>query len=150
MFEFDVKWSAIAQAEEVTYTRYADDLYFSTNQPNVLQGILDRLREYVTTGGVPTLRINDRKTAFSSRKRRRLAAGLVLTSDKKISIGRHNKRMIKALVNQLKNGRLEAVRLDHLRGWIAYLHSVEPSFVIALQRKYELDFDDAQTWRFDA
>jgi RNA-directed DNA polymerase len=149
MFEFDVAWSGIAQAEEVTYTRYADDLYFSTNQPNVLQGILGSLRESVNAGGVPTLRINDRKTAFSSRKRRRLAAGLVLTSDRKISIGRVKKRRLKALVNNLKHKQLEPEQIAHLRGWIAYLRSVEPTFVLALQRKYELDFSADPTWEMD-
>ena len=146
MFESDVAWSGIAQAEEVTYTRYADDLYFSTNQPNVLQRILDSLRKSVNAGGVPTLRINDRKTAFSSRKRRRLAAGLVLTSDRKISIGRNKKRMLKALVNKLKHKELEPERVAHLRGWIAYLRSVEPTFVTALQKKYDLDFKANGTW----
>ncbi|MDX6497057.1 MAG: hypothetical protein QOG23_317 [Blastocatellia bacterium] len=146
MFEFDVEWSGIAQAEEVTYTRYADDLYFSTNQPNVLQGILGSLRESLNVGRGPTLRINDRKTAFSSRKRRRLAAGLVLTSDRKISIGRDKKRMLKALVNKLKNKELEPERVAYLRGWIAYLRSVEPIFVTALQEKYDLDFKANATW----
>jgi RNA-directed DNA polymerase len=148
MFEFDVTWSGIAQAEGVAYTRYADDLYFSTNRPNVLQGVLESLRESVNAGGVPTLRINDRKTAFSSRKRRRLAAGLVLTSDRKISIGRHKKRVLKSLVNRLKHKDLQPEQLAHLRGWIAYLRSVEPTFVLALQRKYDLDFDANLTWEF--
>ncbi len=146
MFEFDVEWAGIAQAEEVIYTRYADDLYFSTNQPNVLQGMMGSLRESLNVGRGPTLRINDRKTAFSSRKRRRLAAGLVLTSDRKISIGRDKKRMLKALVNKLKNKELEPERLTHLRGWIAYLRSVEPTFVTALQKKYGLDFEAEATW----
>jgi len=146
MFEFDVEWSRIAQAEEVTYTRYADDLYFSTNQPNVLQGILGSVRESLNVGRGPTLRINDRKTAFSSRKRRRLAAGLVLTSDRKISIGRHKKRMLKALVNKLKHKELGPERVAHLRGWIAYLRSVEPTFVTALEKKYHLEFRADATW----
>jgi RNA-directed DNA polymerase len=146
MFDFDVAWSAVAEAEKVAYTRYADDLYFSTNRPNVLQGILDRLRESANAGGVPVLRINDRKTAFSSRKRRRLAAGLVLTSDRKISIGRHKKRMLKALVNKLKHQELEPDQIAHLRGWISYMRSVEPDFVLSLQNKYDLDFNLDGTW----
>jgi hypothetical protein len=147
MFEFDVAWSAMAHAEEVTYTRYADDLYFSTNQPHVLDNILARLRESLNAGGAPTLRINDRKTAFSSRKRRRLAAGLVLTSDRKISIGRHKKRVLKSLVYKLKNKELQSEQVVHLRGWIAYLHSVEPAFVESLEKKYELDFAANLTWQ---
>ena len=146
MFEFDRVWWQRAQALEATYTRYADDLYFSTNRPNVLEGILDSLRQYLNSSGGPILRINDRKTAFSSRKRRRLAAGLVLTSDRKISIGRHKKRLLKSLVNKLKHNELQPEQLAHLRGWIAYLRSVEPVFVLALQRKYNLNFDDNLTW----
>lgn len=146
MFEFDEIWSRNAQAIEVTYTRYADDLYFSTNRPNVLQEMLEMLREYLHAERRPLLRINDKKTAFSSRKHRRLAAGLVLTSDRKISIGRDKKRMLRAFVNRLKHSDLPPEEVHQLRGWIAYLHSVEPTFVTTLEQKYDLDFKDNLTW----
>lgn len=147
MFEFDGIWAQRSQALEVTYTRYADDLYFSTDRPNVLEGILDSIRRYLFETHAPTLRINDKKTAFSSRKRRRLVAGLVLTSDRKISIGRGKKRLLKSLVNKLKHNELPADQFSHLMGWIAYLRSVEPVFVLALQKKYNLDFDASTTWK---
>ena len=146
MFEFDVRWSEMARTEDVTYSRYADDLYFSTNRPNVLESVLERLRESLRAQRAPTLTINDRKTSFSSRKRRRLAAGLVLTSDRKISIGRKKKRRLKALVNNLKRRQLPMEQMAHLRGWIAYLGSVEPAFVTALEKKYDLDFKSNITW----
>jgi len=146
MFRFDEFWSRRAQALEVTYTRYADDLYFSTNRPNVLRDILNMLGEYLNAEASPRLRINEAKTAFSSRKRRRLAAGLVLTPDRKISIGRHKKRFLKSLVWKLKRQELQPAQVASLRGWISYLRSVEPSFVASLQRKYALDFDSGSTW----
>ena len=130
MFEFDDLWSRRARAFGITYTRYADDLYFSTNRPKILQELLiERLRQYSRTPRQPTLKINDNKTAFSSRKRRRLAAGLVLTSDRKISIGRQRKRVIKAQVFQFKNGALAPEQIASLRGWISYIRSVEPTFI---------------------
>ncbi|HXI24803.1 MAG TPA: retron St85 family RNA-directed DNA polymerase [Pyrinomonadaceae bacterium] len=146
MFEFDEAWSNRARDLEVAYTRYADDLYFSTNQPNVLREVLDGIRKDLSARQSPALRINDKKTSFSSRKRRRISAGLVLTSDRKISIGRQKKRMLKALVNQLRNKQLEPEQIAHLRGWIAYMRSIEPAFVLALARKYDLDFDSHLTW----
>lgn len=146
MFTFDEIWSRRAQELEVIYTRYADDLYFSTNRPNVLQEILNGLREFLNARGRPTLRINENKTAFSSRKRRRLVAGLILTSDRKISIGRHKKRILKSLVNKLRRKELKSDEVASLRGWISYLRSVEPVFVRAMQRKYDLDFDAISTW----
>jgi RNA-directed DNA polymerase len=147
MFGFDESWSRRIATLDVAYTRYADDLYFSTNRPNILQGILQDLREHLRGGGPPALSINEDKTAFSSRKRRRLAAGLVLTSDRRISIGRHKKRVLKSLVWKLKRGELKPDEVASLRGWISYLRSVEPVFVVSLERKYALDFDSGEIWR---
>lgn len=146
MFRFDEDWSRTTRSLEVTYTRYADDLYFSTDRPNVLRDVLRMLGEYLDAEASPRLRINEAKTAFSSRKRRRLAAGLVLTSDRKISIGRHRKRILKSLVWKLKRRELKPDEIASLRGWISYLRSVEPGFLASLQRKYALDFNSANTW----
>ncbi len=147
MYDFDVTWLETAETMGVSYTRYADDLYFSTNRTNVLMGILHGLENYLTVHPAPALKINKRKTAFSSRKYRRLAAGLVLTSDRKISIGRPRKRMLKSLVEKLKHNKLEPEELSNLRGWIAYMRSVEPGFVLSLQEKHGLDFSADATWK---
>lgn len=146
MYQFDLYWAQAAESLEVSYTRYADDLYFSTDRPNVLREILDKLREWLNGEAAPALIINEKKTVFTSRKRRRIAAGLVLTSDKKISIGRHKKRVLKSKVLKLQQQQLTPDEVVSLKGWIAYLRSVEPNFVLALQRKYKLDFDASQTW----
>ncbi|MBZ5523196.1 MAG: retron St85 family RNA-directed DNA polymerase [Acidobacteriia bacterium] len=146
MFKFDETWSRMAQALEVTYSRYADNLYFSTNRPDTLREILGRLRESLNEVGHPALKINEDKTIFSSRKRRRLAAGLVLTSDRKISIGREKKRWIKSLVNRFKYKQLKPEEVASLRGWISYLRSIEPTFVLSLERKYGLDLAANSTW----
>jgi hypothetical protein len=134
MFPLDQTWSDQAKELEVTYTRYADDLYFSTNRPNVLNEILTTIRRELNANKAPKLTINEKKTALSSRKYRRLVAGLVLTSDRKISIGRDKKRRLSAFVNKLKRRQLQAQDVQKLRGWIAYVRSVEPMFVKALQR----------------
>ncbi len=146
MFDFDATWWRNAETSGVRYTRYADDLYFSTNEPNVLRELLQQLRDYLNRGERPNLRINEAKTAFSSRKWRKLVTGLVLTSDRKLSLGRHKKRMLKALVWKLKNHELSKLEAESLRGWISYIRAVEPDFVVRLQRKYDLDFSANATW----
>jgi RNA-directed DNA polymerase len=113
----------------------------------VLSDILQNLREELESGGAPILKINEKKTSFSSRKYRRLATGLVLTPERKVSIGRHKKRMLKSLINSLKYKKLEPSQLAQLRAWIAYVRFIEPEFVAALERKHQLDFDREPTWK---
>jgi hypothetical protein len=47
---------------------------------------------------------------------------------------------------KLKVNQLETVEIARLRGWISYLHSIEPAYVRALERKYQLDFNANSTW----
>lgn len=143
MYEFDDRWSRETKAIDVRYSRYADDLYFSTNSRGVLSGVLDRLREDLHGRSSPTLRINDAKTVFTSRKRKRLITGLVLTADKKISLGRHCKRRIRSLVHKNKTAGLSDEQRGYLRGFMAYAHSVEPEFVESMRKKYGSDVIDS-------
>lgn len=136
MYEFDDSWSKETEVIDVRYSRYADDLYFSTNDRGVLSGVLDRLRTDLHRRSSPALRINDAKTVFTSRKRKRLITGLVLTAAKKISLGRHCKRRIRSLVYKNKTAGLSGEQRGYLRGFIAYAHSVEPEFVESMRKKY--------------
>ncbi len=86
MYDFDDYWYGESEAINVRYSRYADDLYFSTDQPRVLSGVLDRVRTDLGPRLSPKLTINDTKTVFTSRKRRRLITGLILTADKRVSL----------------------------------------------------------------
>ena len=136
MFEFDEYWSVRCNENDIVYTRYSDDLYFSTNKANVLKDTLRELRRDLALRTSPKLHVNDKKTVFTSRKRMRLVTGLILTSDKRLSLGRKRKRWIKSLVFEYINGRLAQEKLAYLQGIIAYARSVEPRFVGSLSRKY--------------
>ena len=141
MFDFDQYWSKRCSEMNVTYTRYADDSYFSTRNPNVLSDLLKSVEAYLSNQPFPKLRINHEKTVFTSRKRLRKVTGLVLTSDRKISIGRHQKRILKSMVLKLIKKELNHVQTALLQGWIAYVRSVEPAFIVSMQRKYSIDFE---------
>lgn len=139
MFRLDEYWARECSTIGVTYSRYADDLYFSTNSPNVLSDLLSNLRVYLSQQSSPKLQINEKKTVFTSRKRRRVATGLVLTSDRGISIGRERKRILKGMVFQFLHERLDPAKIQELRGWVAYTRSVEPAFVASIERKYDVN-----------
>lgn len=136
MFELDARWSDAAKAARAVYSRYADDLYFSTDEPDTLAGILAGVREDLRQRATPSLRINEAKTVFSSRKRRRLVTGLVLSSQGRVSLGRAKKRRIRALLFRHSLGQASPTDVAYLRGFIAYALSVEPAFVETLRRRY--------------
>ena len=88
MYEFDAHWAQRARQSGIVYSRYADDLYFSTNTPNILAGTLEDIRAFVAQQQSPLLSINDKKSVYTSRKRHRMVTGLVLTPDRRVSLGR--------------------------------------------------------------
>jgi RNA-directed DNA polymerase len=117
----------------------ATHLYFSTDRRNVLSAILDEVRDDLAQRRSPRLSVNDAKTAFTSRKRRRLVTGLVLASDRKVSLGRDIKRRIKSMVFRNGLAKPDPDEIARLRGLLAYVRSVEPRFVATLQRKFGSD-----------
>ena len=139
MFPFDEYWSTYARQKGIAYSRYADDLYFSTSTPHTLDALLRALKKYLRSQQTPRLRINSRKTVFTSRKHLRKVTGLVLTPDRKISIGRDKKRFLRGMVFKLLSKHLDIKAVKQLEGWVAYVGSVEPTFVSSLERKYSVN-----------
>lgn len=135
MFSADASISGHASSLGVRYTRYADDLFFSTISPNVL-GSLSAEVDRILQAGVLTagLRLNPAKVRHTSRKRTRRVTGLVLTPQGGISIGRDQKRKLSAMIHQF--GSLTTDDKKYLAGWLAYCQSVEPDFVNRLYSKY--------------
>ncbi|MFN7881583.1 MAG: retron St85 family RNA-directed DNA polymerase, partial [bacterium] len=120
----------------VTYTRYADDLAFSTNHPHRLTKLPEMVASILRSAEYPRLKLNDEKTVHTSKKHRRTVTGLTLTPEKVISVGRDKKRLIKALVHRYLLKQLSAEQIANLQGQLAFIHSVEPEFLDRLNSKY--------------
>jgi RNA-directed DNA polymerase len=136
LFRFDEFMSNESTKRNVLYSRYADDIFFSTNTPNILVDIRQIVTHALPAQTSPRLNINDEKTVFTSKKRRRLVTGLVLTSANKLSIGRDKKRELKTLCHQFRIGNLSPEKASYLKGYLSYVRSVEPAFIESLRRKF--------------
>jgi hypothetical protein len=143
MYQFDDAMSHLAERFTCIYSRYADDIVFSTNLPYVLESVLKEVRTYLSVQTSPVLRLNEAKVAFSSKKRRVRITGLVIDCGNQISVGRNMKRKIKALIHRFRMARLDTDEAVYLKGYLSYLNSVEPKFVSALENKYGKDVLDA-------
>lgn len=134
-YDFDKTLSVQTRMFGITYTRYADDLYFSTNEQNILANVRSSVITTLKHHNLP-ITLNDDKSVFTSKKRLRAVTGIILTSDNKLSVGRTRKRMIKTLVFKFKNGHLSKVEQLSLKGQISYIASVEPEFLRSLNKKF--------------
>ena len=139
-FEFDKAIATCCAEMGVTYTRYADDLTFSTNKRGVLRGIEKLVVQKCAQVEYPILRINSDKTVHVSKKYMRRVTGVTLSSEGKCSLGRDRKRLIRAALHRALNNRLSDDEMAKLHGHLAFANDIEPSFVDAMKRKYGENF----------
>lgn len=136
MYFFDEMITEFCIKEDIAYTRYADDITFSTSKKNVLFGVPAKVQSILKDCFGLRLTVNHSKTAFSSKAHNRHVTGLTITNDSKISLGRERKRYIKHLVHQFLLGNLDNETIGYLQGMISFVKHVEPVFLDSLQRKY--------------
>lgn len=136
MFEFDCLINEYCENRGVTYTRYADDLCFSTNHSNILIEVEAKVSQILQQINYPKLRVNERKTVHASMKKRRFITGIIINNEGNISLGRERKREIRAKIHNASLGKLENLELVKLRGLISYANDIEPEFINKLEQKY--------------
>ena len=135
LYDFDIFFDTFSKNKNIIYSRYADDLYFSTSKPNILKDVLGEIEKYLKEYYIK-LSINYEKNIFTSKKRRRTITGLNITSDGKISVGRNKKRYIKSLIFKYMQTNILPEELNYLKGYLSYLYSIEPEYINNLRRKY--------------
>jgi hypothetical protein len=132
----DAAIDVYAKQHEFVYTRYADDLIFSTNRKGESKPFLEGLRAVISSCHNPRPAINELKTMFMSRNAKRVVTGLIINPDGSISIGRDNKRHLRKYLNDFKYGRLDRPKSHYLQGYLAFILDVEPALYDRLCLKY--------------
>lgn len=137
-FEMDALLFLESTKRHVTYSRYADDLFFSTDESDVLKDFEKTVESVIRTIPFPTgLSINSAKTRHASKRGRRQATGLVLQSDGKVGVGRDRKRFVRGLVHHYD--KLTPEQKDSLAGMLSFIQSIDPEFINSLVLKYGPD-----------
>jgi RNA-directed DNA polymerase len=136
LYNFDLSLSAHCVPRGITYTRYADDLAFSTNDSGVLRELEGQVAEICRQIRFPRLVLNETKTVHASKKGLRRITGLVLTNDGVVSIGRENKRLIRATFHRYVRGGLDEAKSAELAGMLSFIKSVEPAFLQRIAKTY--------------
>lgn len=136
MYDFDKQIADFCNPLDVTYTRYADDLAFSTNAPNVLATVEEQVRTTLALLQYPRLQLNTGKTVRASAADRRKITGLTITPRGKVSIGRERKRQIRSKLYHFSRNELDLEDALALKGLLAFCLDAEPGFVTRLQNKF--------------
>lgn len=136
MYDFDEKISNICTEYNIIYTRYADDITFSTNIKGALFSIPEQVEQLLSKELHGDITINHSKTVFSSMAHNRHVTGVTITNEKTLSIGRQRKRYISSLIHQFSLGKLSDQDLKHLKGLLSYAYSIEPLFIKRMTLKY--------------
>lgn len=136
MFDLDIALENLSAKLEFKYTRYADDLVFSTMRKGASLELVQQVTTKLAEHTRPRLALNPRKTLLMSRKGRRFVTGLFITSDGNVSIGREHKRRIRGLLFRRIHGKLDDKQRASLQGWLAHILDVEPEFLNNLCQKY--------------
>ncbi|SFE88813.1 Retron-type reverse transcriptase [Marinobacter sp. DSM 26671] len=139
MYVFDDILSKLLVDKGISYTRYADDLTFSTRKKGALFEVPALVKKVLVDSGYRTIRVNEEKTVFSSKKHNRHVTGLVLTNDGRVSLGRSKKREIRTLIFKYLHGELSKPEVESLKGLASHARHIEPEFWERLKSKYGID-----------
>ncbi len=151
MFEFDTEVFAWCLDQGISYSRYADDLTFSTNIKGISSNIEPFIKKIIKKLEYPRLAFNTKKTTYLSKKYQRRITGLIINNEGNISIGRERKREISSLIHKFSLNLLPDEELYRLQGLLGFAKDVEPLFLTRMGAKYNSELIDKilQTRKFD-
>jgi len=141
MFELDARLQAWASECNGCYTRYADDILYSTNKKRGCHEFVGRVASEIAAMDSPDLALNEDKTLYMSRGTRRSVTGLIVTPEGDVSVGRSRKRYLRRLIDRYgrylaDQGEFDEELSDSLRGLLAFVLDVEPAFFNRLAQRY--------------
>jgi retron-type reverse transcriptase len=136
LFEFDQAVYVEMSKSGISYTRYSDDMAFSTNQKNVLFDVPLEIKKILDSINYPILAINHEKTVFSSKKFNRHITGITISNEGNMSLGHLTKRHLRSRVYGASE--MNEDELSELRGYLAFAFQIEPELLVKLSNKYPL------------
>lgn len=114
----------------ITYSRYADDMTFASNDFQALIELYDKVKQLVDSEG---FEINGKKTRYCSGKNRMLVTGLRLNSGK-LTTGRERKRRVRAALYNYIAKKDPSVNMNQVLGNIAFIRSIEDDYYPKIQK----------------
>ncbi|MBN3214579.1 RNA-directed DNA polymerase [Pectobacterium polaris] len=141
MYEFDEAINEWCKNHGITYSRYADDITFSTNKKDLLFSVPKIVKSFLAkhTQGMT---INEAKTVYSSKAHNRHVTGVTITSEGKLSVGRKRKKHLSSLLHKYSLNLLNPEEILRAKGLMSHCINIEKDFLLRMKKKYGKDIVD--------
>ena len=135
LHDFDSRLMQACIDRSVTYTRYADDLIFSSKHRNHLTDLPATVEDLLNNIEYPRLQINRKKTVRAGSGDLHLITGVVVTPEGALSAGRERKRLARSMFYRFQNNLLTQSEEERMWGLLAFIDHIEPGFSAKLRQK---------------
>ena len=134
LLRLDRRLAGLARKHGFAYTRYADDLTFSGDEPEQIGLLLAIAARIIREEGFT---VNRQKTRVLRRSQRQLVTGVVVNQTAGLS--RRARRRLRAAIHQFVQApqSLDAKGVQRLAGKLAYLRMLNPDQAAPLVAKFE-------------
>jgi retron-type reverse transcriptase len=134
LLRLDRRLAGLAKKLKFTYTRYADDLTFSSDSDERIQQLRHAARRIIGEEG---FEVNAAKTRTSRRGRRQRVTGVIVNET--LGLSRQDRRKLRAAIHQLSRDvaarkKIDPARVRKIRGKLGYLAMLNPEQAKALER----------------
>ena len=145
MIPLDYKITKHCQKNKIIYTRYADDLLFSSKYKWDYDKTIAATKAILEQSNAP-FKINQEKTRFGSRNGANWNLGIMLNKDNRMTIGHKKNQRFRAALHNLIMDHLRGVAWESedkmvLNGNISYYMSIDPDYTLATLAKYEQKYN---------
>lgn len=122
-YHMDVRINGYCSRKDIVYTRYADDLTFSSNNRTLLNKVEKFIKYIVADEG---FKINDKKTRYLSNDVKKTVTGITVNDDS-IHVDKKFKKDLRAQI--YRSIKLKDYRNNsQILGKIAYVNSIEEDY----------------------
>lgn len=138
----DKRISKYCNKRQIKYSRYADDLFFSSNDKIKLKAIYNMVRKIVQDEG---FQLNTNKTKLMTPKGRKSITGVTINNG--IKAPKKMKKRVRAMIHRaIVTG--DFTNSNQIKGYIAYINSIEHDYLNKI-KKYINSFSEKDICIFE-
>lgn len=120
----DSRLEGLSNKRNITYSRYADDLIFSSNDEALLKKTTKVIFDIINNEG---FNINNEKIRFVYPQMRKSITGLLI-AENRVLVPKEIKRKVRTMIHNMIVS-ADYTNIDKVKGYIAYISSIESEYI---------------------